>query len=70
MGELDPTRPIETTPDGHLIYHLYAQDGSLVRMTCADTPHNRHFIVWVRQHDRYGGSPDEATQPTGASPNA
>jgi hypothetical protein len=38
---------------GVLRYKLYAQDGSFVHLTCADTPDMRRFTRWVRMHDRY-----------------
>ena len=46
-------RPIETDGRGNILYELYGQDGVRVPMKCADTPSNRHFVLWVRQHDRY-----------------
>lgn len=64
MSELDPTRPIEEVPGG-LRYHIYAQDGTLVPMTCADTPHNRRFIVWLRKFDRYSAPPTTQTENQG-----
>lgn len=54
MGELEPTRPIETTADGKIIVSLYGQDGRLVHMTAKDTPDGRRFVVWLRKFDRYG----------------
>ena len=39
--------------DGWIAYRIYAQDGSMIEMSVADTLHNRHFVEWVRIHDRY-----------------
>lgn len=50
-GLMHPTRPIEKVPGG-LAYYIYSQSGTLVRLTCKDTPHNRRFIVWLRKFDR------------------
>lgn len=50
-------RPIETE-GGNILYQIYGQDGILVDMKCKDTPSNRHFVLWVRQHDRYTPNPD------------
>lgn len=54
MADLDPTRPIETTPDGLLVMPIYGQDGKFVFLNAKDTPHNRRFVVWLRKFDRYG----------------
>lgn len=53
MTALIETRPLETDGQGNILYQLYGQDGELVSMKCADTPSNRLFVIWVRQHDRY-----------------
>lgn len=36
-----------------LNFYIYGQDGLLVPMKCEDTPHNRRFVEWLRQFDRY-----------------
>lgn len=54
MSEFEPTRAIETLPDGRLQGWIYAQDGALVPLAFQDTPHNRRFIVWLRKFDRAG----------------
>ena len=38
--------------DGRIHYRLYQQDGSMVEMTCADTPDNRRVVSWIQIHDR------------------
>ena len=50
---LTETRPIETDGAGNVLYQIYGQDGAFVPMRCADTPSNRLFVIWLRQHDRY-----------------
>lgn len=55
-GALTETRPIETDGRGNILYQIYGQDGRLIDMKCADTPSNRMFVLWVRQHDRYSGA--------------
>jgi hypothetical protein len=52
---LEERRPIETDERGNLIYHIYGQDGALIEMRCADNVSNRHFVIWLRQVDRYSG---------------
>lgn len=64
MSTLAPTTPIEELPGGGLAYEIYDQTGQRVRMTCADTPDNRRFIVWLRQHDRYTPAPATPGDPT------
>jgi hypothetical protein len=53
MSTAEHSRPIEIDGRGNILYGLYGQDGALVPMKCADTPSNRHFVRWIRQHDRY-----------------
>lgn len=45
---------IETEND-QILYQIYGQDGEFVSMRCADTPSNRMFVLWLRQHDRFSG---------------
>ena len=33
-------------------FGLYQQDGTMQPMSCADSPHNRRFVSWVKAHDR------------------
>lgn len=52
---LEERQPMETDEQGRIKYQLYGQDGVLVPMTCRDTPHNRKFVIMIRQIDRYAG---------------
>ena len=39
---------------GAILYRIYQQDGSMVDMSCPDTPSNRHVVDWIQAHDRCG----------------
>lgn len=51
--------------DGVIHYRLYAQDGSMVPMTVADSLSARLLVSWIQIHDRYGSAPsaDDVTPP-------
>jgi hypothetical protein len=62
MADLVETRPIEVRPDGKLVMKIWAQDGTMVDLCCANTMHNRSFIVWLRKFDRRGPESNESNE--------
>ena len=48
----DP-HPLDYNADGTISARIYAQDGSFVQFSLANTVENEMFVRWLRRHDRY-----------------
>lgn len=39
--------------DGQIHFRIYDQEGNLQPFVLKDSTDNRHFVDWVKHHDRY-----------------